>query len=409
MYLAHMKILHTADWHIGKILHKQSLAEEMQMFLDWLLATLQKEQVDLLLISGDIFDVANPASKDREVYYQFLSKLIQHNIRTIITGGNHDSIAVLNAPSVLLDHMGITVVGGATESITDEVIQIKNQKGKLEAIVAAVPFLRDKDLRKIDPDKKQDRRIAIREGMKKHYQLISDHCEKYSDQVPVIAMGHLYAKGATVSDSERDIGNQSAIQADIFTEVFDYVALGHIHSPQIVAKNKNIRYSGSPIALSFSEKKDEKSVCLIETKGNTIKNITLVPIPKQRKLTLISGQYEEVAKQLASYTTDSKLPDFVELRVKAKIFSHSLIANVEALISEYGDQLDFTILRHSFEFEENSKQVTDFFENNIKIEEMKPVDIFKTKLSAEETLEEDKKQTLISLFEEVLVDIQQNE
>ena len=403
-----MKILHTADWHIGKQLHKQSLSEEMDLFLDWLLGFIKKEKIDLLLISGDIFDVANPASKDREVYYQFLSRLIQLGTRTIITGGNHDSIAVLNAPSVLLGHMGITVIGGAAEEITQEVIEIKNKKGELEAVVAAVPFLRDKDLRRIDPTQTQDRREAIREGMKEHYQVLSDYCKTFKNQVPVIAMGHLYAKGASISESERDIGNQSSINADIFTDVFDYVALGHIHRPQIVAKNEAIRYSGSPIALSFSEKTDEKSIVVLETEKASIKDISIIPIPKQRKLVRFSGDYDKVTEQLATYSSDSDLIDFIELHVKAPSFSHSLISSVEALITDCADQEAFRILKHTFEFEENSKQVTDFFEENINIEEMKPEDIFESKVSSEEQMEEKQKQKLRDLFAEILVEVQQN-
>ncbi len=404
-----MKILHTADWHIGKQLHKQSLSEEMNLFLDWLLVYIKKEKIDLLLISGDIFDVGNPASKDREVYFRLLTRLIQLGTKTIITGGNHDSIAVLNASSVLLDYMGITVIGGAKENILDEVIEVKNKKGELEAVVAAVPFLRDKDLRRIDPNQNQDRREAIREGMKQHYQVLADYCKVHKNKVPLIAMGHLYAKGASVSESERDIGNQSSISADIFTDVFDYVALGHIHRPQIVAKNKAIRYSGSPIALSFSEKKDEKSVVLLETNKSKIKDIQVVSIPKQRKLIRISGNYDKVAEALAEFKSDSNLIDFIELHVKAATFNHGLIANVESLIADYADREDFIILKHSFEFEEKSKEVTDFFEENINIEEMKPEDIFETKLSLEEAMEEEQKQTLKNLFAEVLIEVQQND
>lgn len=403
-----MKILHTADWHIGKQLHKQSLSEEMGLFLDWLLEYIKRENIDLLLISGDIFDVANPASKDREVYFKFLSQLIQLGTRTIITGGNHDSIAVLNAPSVLLGHMGITVIGGAKENITEEVVEITNKNGDLEAVVAAVPFLRDKDLRRIDPSQNQERRVAIREGMRQHYQILSDHCITYQKQVPVIAMGHLYAKGASISESERDIGNQSSINADIFTDVFDYVALGHIHRPQIVANNKNIRYSGSPVALSFSEKSDEKSIVLIETSSDSIKSISIIPIPKQRKLVRLTGDYDKIAEQLAEYQTESTLQDFIELNVKAPTFSHTLISNIEALISDYEDQEKFQILKHTFDFAENSKQVTDFFKDNINIEEMKPEDIFETKLSSDESMDGDKKQKLKELFSEVLIEVQQS-
>jgi len=404
-----MKILHTADWHLGKMLHKQSLAIEMQLFLSWLVNFIKAENIDLLLVSGDVFDVANPSSKDREIYFKFLGQLHQMGIRSIFTGGNHDSIGVLNAPAELLEYMGITIVGGATDPIVNELIEIKNSKGNLQAVVAAVPFLRDKDLRKLDKNTATDRREAIREGMMLHYKILADHCEKYSGKVPIIAMGHLYAKGAVLSESERDIGNQTAISASIFSDIFDYVALGHIHRPQIVAKNDCIRYSGSPIALSFSEKADNKVVMLIETNGAKVVKVKSVPVPKQRMLSRISGDLDSVALKLEDYKSETELPDFIELLIKAPVFSHSLIMDIESLILGYQDQEDFVILKHSFEFAENSKKVNDFFAEGIQIEEMKPMDIFNTKLEVEENINDGKKQQLKELFKEILIDIQQTD
>ena len=404
-----MKILHTADWHLGKMLHKQSLVDEMNAYLDWLLAYIQKEKIDLLLVSGDIFDVANPSSKDRQTYYGFLSQVNNLQVNTIITGGNHDAVSVLNAPSELLSQMGITVIGGAKDPITDEVILVKGKDGDLQAVVAAVPFLRDRDLRNINDEATLDRVEAIREGMKKHYHILAEHCAEYKGKVPVIAMGHLYAKGATISESERDIGNQSSISADIFTDVFDYVALGHIHRPQIVAKNENIRYSGSPIALSFSEKTDQKSMVLIETDKKEIKELTIIPIPKQRSLVRYSGDYDKVMDQLTAHQPSGDLPDFIELIFKADKFSQSLLMNVEELINSYKEETAFQILKHSFDFKEKSKMVTDFYDDQINIDELKPQDIFETKLQLEEMLEDKQKKTLMSLFEEVLIEVEQND
>ena len=97
-----MKILHTADWHIGKILHKHPLEDELFHFFDWLIQLIQTESIDVLLVSGDVFDLANPAVKDRQMYYQFLSRLLGMEIKVIITGGNHDSVGLLNAPQTIL-------------------------------------------------------------------------------------------------------------------------------------------------------------------------------------------------------------------------------------------------------------------------------------------------------------------
>ena len=162
-----MKILHTADWHIGKVLHKQSLQEEHKLFFDWLLKTIEEKEIDLLLISGDIFDLANPAAKDRGLYYNFLSQLVGTDTTVIITGGNHDSIGVLNAPSEVLTRLKIHVIGGATEDPRNELIEIKDDADQLQVVVAAIPYLRDRDLRHNDTTHKQSTRVeAIRAGIK---------------------------------------------------------------------------------------------------------------------------------------------------------------------------------------------------------------------------------------------------
>ena len=153
-----MKVLHTADWHIGKILHKHALKNEIQAFFNWLLDVISQEHVNLLLVSGDIFDLANPSSKDREIYYRFLSRLAATETQIIITGGNHDSINLLDAPKEILQHLSINVIGGAKENIEEELIEIHDAQGKLAAVVAAVPFLRDKDLRNMNTDKKYKNR-----------------------------------------------------------------------------------------------------------------------------------------------------------------------------------------------------------------------------------------------------------
>lgn len=403
-----MKILHTADWHIGKILHKHSLAEEMSLFFDWLIKTIQKENIDLLLVSGDIFDTATPSSKDRAIYYQFLRRLSKTDTKAIITGGNHDSIGVLNAPSEILDVLDIHVVGGAKDPITDEVIELRNKDGELELVVAAVPFLRDRDLRSIEQNVSTDRAEAIRQGMKLHYKILSEHCASYTSNVPVIAMGHLYAKGASVSESERDIGNQSSIPSDIFTDVFDYVALGHIHRPQIVAKNNHIRYSGSPIALSFSEKKDEKVVCLIETVENTIKSVNTISIPKHRALYRISGSYDDVVIGLQSYKNKLALKSFIEIVIKEDQFSPILISNVDALIDEYALSDELEILKNVYEFNKSKNNVNSFFTAGIDIQEVSPIDIFKTKLD-DEFIDDDQKENLIDAFKEILLNLEEEQ
>ena len=256
-----MRILHTADWHLGLRLYKKDLTQEHRLFFDWLINLIRERDIDVLLISGDIFDQGNPANEARVMYFSFLRDLIKYNCKVIITGGNHDSPGVLNAPKDILEMLNVHTIGNVTEDISQMVIEL-HHNNQLKAVVCAIPFIREKDIYDFTVESIFENKVEqVRAGIKNIYSSIGD-LVKDNYQVPILAMGHLYAAGAELSDSERDIqvGNQSAINVEDFTDVFDYIALGHIHRPQFVAGQKHIRYSGSPIALSFSEKMDQKLV-----------------------------------------------------------------------------------------------------------------------------------------------------
>ncbi len=389
-----MKILHTADWHIGKILHKHSLASELGLFFDWMINYIVDEDIDILIVSGDIFDLANPTIKDKEQYYDIVLRLYNTGCRVIITGGNHDSVGELNAPKEILSAINITVVGGATESITDELIPVKNEKGDIELIVAAVPFLRDRDLRSKEDGTKYDSRVeAIREGIKLHYARLGEICAKEYPNTMAFAMGHLYASGVTVSESEREIhvGNQAAVKSNIFPQHFKYVALGHIHKPQMVDSNPRIRYSGSPIALSFSEKEDIKQVLLIETSAGQVTEITDIIVPQSRELKKITGTLSEVELELKNYKPNYILPSFVEVEVTEKEFSSITLAAIEELVLSYNENEKFKILKHKTVFENKQLDTANLFTEGTSIEELKPIDVFHKRLDSEDIDEASRK------------------
>jgi exonuclease SbcD len=279
--------LHTADWHIGKQLHKIDLHEDMDLFFKWLITYIDENKIDVLLMSGDLFDHANPSQTALTQYYLFLKQLLLLKCKVIITGGNHDSPYVLNAPKDLLGILDIKVIGGAPENISDIFIECANENQKI--IIAAVPFLRDKDIRNSLPGESyQDKIDLIRQGIKNYFNKINHYYNEHYKGLPYLVMAHLYAQGATISDSEREIqiGNQAGIEASIFGNEPHYVALGHIHKPQVVGSN-HIRYSGSPIQLSFSEKEDQKELVLIEI-NDSIFTINTVQLPQFRKLIAIN-------------------------------------------------------------------------------------------------------------------------
>ena len=341
-----MKILHTADWHLGKRLHKQDLIEEHQLFFEWLIKTIKEREIDVLLISGDVFDLSNPPTEARTLYYWFLRQMIEQKCKIIITGGNHDSASMLNAPKDILSLLDVVVVGGATANIEEEIIDLG------EVIICAVPYLRDMDIRQaVEKEEVNGRVEAVRSGIKNHYDLLAAYCRENHTTTPVIAMGHLYAQGSLTSESEREIqiGNLAAFGESDFSETFDYVALGHIHRPQLVGGKKHIRYSGSPIALSFSEKNDWKIVIELEITSGKIERIEEISVPKFRVLKRISGDFIKVKSLLTDFLHDSILKAFLEVEVLEELYNPLLIKELNEIMSEFDDDRA-CILKHKIKF-----------------------------------------------------------
>ena len=325
-----MKILHTADWHLGKKLEQCERTEEHQDFLHWLIEKLSAACIDVLIIAGDIFDTGTPSNTALELYYKFLRQVKNTCCReVVIIGGNHDSISTLNAPKELLKYFNVHIVGGVPEVFTDQIIPVKNSSGDLELVVCAVPFLRDKDIRlSISGETSEERESRIKQGICNHYNQFKEHIAAYKTQnIPVIATGHLFAAGSSTSESEKEIhvGNLGQVCGDQFPEEFVYVALGHIHRPQIVNKMNHIRYSGSPIPLSFSEHDDKKQVLILEFTDGELMGIEEHEVPCCRKLIRVKGSLDIIkSKILQLEDQHKKYPLWVEVQVETESYIHDL-------------------------------------------------------------------------------------
>lgn len=375
-----MKILHTADWHLGQKFLFYERETEHARALNWLLETIENEKIDLLVVAGDIFDIGNPPNYARKLYYQFLTKLQNTSCRhAIIIGGNHDSPAMLEAPKELLESLNVYVIGAATSDLEDEVIVLKNPENKIEAVVAAVPFLRDRDLRNsLAGESSAERITRIKEGIYQHYAQVAEIAKRYESlNVPVIATGHLYAKGAQSSEKQDNIyiGNIENIEAEQFPELFDYVALGHLHRAQIVGGMDHIRYSGSVIPLSFSEIQDKKAVNVIHFKLKKIEQIQVIPIPVFRELVTVKGSYEEVQKKLdklALKFEKNELPAWVEVVID----SEKLVPNLDNLLNDYVRDMNLELLkirtnRQFFSLDNQTEQLD--------LDDLDPLDVFRKK------------------------------
>ncbi|MCC3307849.1 exonuclease SbcCD subunit D C-terminal domain-containing protein [Psychrobacter sanguinis] len=273
-----LTILHTSDWHLGRRLYGQMRYDEFQAFLNWLTETIEAQKVDVLIVAGDIFDTMTPSNRAQSLYYQFLGTVSSlYCEHVVIVSGNHDSPTFLDAPANVLKFLNVHVIGTACENIEDEVLVLKDKNNQPQCVIAAVPYLRDRDVRSSQAGESgQDKDANVLTGINQHYDKVAEIAkakqsqliEQHNYYVPIIATGHLFTAGGrtTEDDGVRDlyVGSLGKVSVDMFDKCFDYVALGHLHVPQKVGNCEHIRYSGSPIAMGFGEARQQKQVLLIQ-------------------------------------------------------------------------------------------------------------------------------------------------
>lgn len=342
-----MRVLHTADWHLGQhFLTGQERLTEQRAFLDWLLATVQAQEVEALVLAGDVFDTTSPSHAAQELYYDFLVRMQGTCCRDIVVvGGNHDSPTLLNASRRLLRALRIHVVGGAPADPAEQIISLAGSGPGL--VVCAVPFLRDRDLRlSIAGETPDERQFRIRESIAGHYLALSEHdlVRRLREQdVPVLATGHLYAAGGEAREgAERDvhIGGLGVVGAEHFPVAFDYVALGHLHRPQVVGGREHIRYSGSPVPLSFTEADDKQQVLLLDFAGAGPPQITALPVPVTRRLQRFHGELDEVEAAIIAYDNSAfTLVAWADVLVRSDEPSAEVQRRVQAALKERRDQV----------------------------------------------------------------------
>lgn len=327
-----MRILHTADWHLGQTFYSFERASEHRVFLDWMASILKERDTDLLLIAGDVFDSPNPSAESQRMFYSFLTRVTTENpsLKVIITAGNHDSAARLEAPNPLLHSFNTNVSG---------IVHYKNDEIDYERMIIpvdentcclAVPYLRHNDLPTAE---------SYSEGIAKFYsELYNIAKQRYST---IIAMGHLQASGAEVSIGDNSehaiIGGMEGIDASFANDGIAYFALGHLHRAQRVSGRENVRYSGAPLPMSFAERNNRQSVteAVIENGKTTIEKlffdtpVKLLSIPDSPK------PLDEVLPLLESLkpgeiTTTSP---FLEIRILVTEYDPAIRAKIEEALA----------------------------------------------------------------------------
>lgn len=322
-----MNFLHTADWHLGQTFYQYDRYEEHQHFLDTLLQILETENTEVLLISGDVFDTANPSVTATKQFYHFLHQATERfpHLQIIAIAGNHDSPVRLEMPLPLLENTQVHLIGHIKRTAERDIdykqlILPLYSKSEIVAYCLAVPFLRLGDTPKTDDFSDYSKGIAT------FYQEITEIALAIANGKPLIAMGHLHALGAEISEedtAERPIiGGMESISPSSFPKALKYVALGHIHKAQFLG-DAHIRYAGSPIPLSFSEKHYTHQVVSFSIENGQVQGIKPIPLPIHTPLLSVPERAlppEEVLHLLTALpeaTNESPAP-YLEVKVLLK-------------------------------------------------------------------------------------------
>ncbi len=409
-----MRLIHTSDWHLGQTLHTFERGYEHQCFLDWLLGTLVTENADILLISGDAFDNANPSAASQRQFYRFLQQAKNRvpHLNIVIIAGNHDSPGRLEAPVPLLESMDAFVIGfmprlsDGSIDLNRLVIPLKNRGGEIAAWCLAIPFLRPGDVPRVeDRPEGCDPYMA---GITLLYQQALEHALsiRQSGQA-IIALGHCHMVGGEVSqDSERPIviGGTEALSATMFDANITYAALGHLHLAQAVGKQPHIRYCGSPIPMSFAEVAYPHQVLRVDLVSETACEITSLPIPRAVELLRIPKKpapLAEVLTELAALEFQDDLAPqqypYLEVRIRLDEPEPGLRAQIEAVLE--GKPLRLAKIETSFSASKNPQAETEAL---AELEQLQPDAIFarlyQQKFSADAPTE------LMAAFTELMLD-----
>ena len=275
-----MRLIHTSDWHLGRSFHRVGLLSAQARYLDHLVEVVRSEGVDVVLVSGDVYDRALPSPDTVELLSDAVTRLIDAGAAVVLSSGNHDSAIRLGFASELLARAGLHI-RTSLESVGTPVL-VK------DTAIYPVPYL--------EPSLAADR---IGADERTHAGVLKAamhrvHADAKTRSGASVVMSHAFVTGGATSESERDIsvGGVSAVHPDVFAGA-DYVALGHLHGPQRISET--VRYSGSPIALSFSEAGQSKGSVLVDVSVAALSTES-IPAPVTKSLAILRGNLEELMR-----------------------------------------------------------------------------------------------------------------
>lgn len=407
-YHRRMRLLHTSDWHLGQHFMGRSRQAEHQSLIDWLLVQVQTHAVDAVLIAGDIFDTGAPPSYARELYNQLIVGLHDAGAALLLLAGNHDSVSVLDESRELLAHLGAQVVSSTGDEARHVVtLPLRGPARRPGCIVCALPFIRPRDVQQSQAGQSaQAKQQALQAAIGSTYQRVyaaalqrqQEMLDSLGERLPIIATGHLTTVGASSNESVREIyvGALEAFPTSAFPPVC-YLALGHIHKPQLVGGFDHIRYSGSPLALGFDEARQSKQVLLVDLNADGLQAVTALPVPMFQPMASIAGSLAQmpVLLESASARAHADRPVWLEVTVEEDDYLSDLTARVQAM----AESLPVEILRIKRRRGQAAAQLSGQARESL--DELTPLDVFARRL-AQEHLDPPLQSALTERYQRVL-------
>ena len=405
-----MRILHTSDWHFGQFFLGHSRQAEHEKLITWLVEQARAHAVDAVLIAGDIFDTGAPPSYARELYYRLILALRDADIGLTLLAGNHDSVAVLEESRHLLTALNTTVIPSVQSDPNEQIRVLNTRDGKPGVIVCAIPFIRPRDvLQSVAGQSAQEKQVSLQEAIQAHYRALHALAEQKRVELgvhlPIIATGHLTTVGASASESVREIyvGALEAFPTAAFPAA-DYIALGHIHRPQKVGGLDHIRYSGSPIALSFDEARQQKEMLLVEVSAKGLESVTPLLIPSFQTLLSVKGSLKELEPQIRAAA--ARMPEGATAWLEVVVSADDYLSDLQTRIQKITEALPVEVLRirreRSSAFNALQSQARET------LNDLMPNDVFERRLQGE-TIDDETRSQLFTLYKEVVLRIAEDD
>ena len=389
-------------------MHERDRTEDHKRFLSFLRSLVETERPDALVIAGDVFDVRQPSPAAQRLYYDFIADTARAGLcpAIVVIAGNHDSAQMLAAADQILRRLGVRVIAKASPDIAQEVVTLENADGSCALAIAAVPFMNDAELANFWRSSGENgdgltllQKIA--HGFRAHYAAVIAEAKRQANGAPILAVGHCTVTGSRISDERSERGRQTGGLDERDAAVFagaDYVALGHLHIPQKIGDSGGVRYSGSPLAMSFAEAGQKKFVNIVEFGEHSGEEVRVreIEVPEFTPLRVLEGTQEKIREDLTALVAHSTSTVCVALKVTEGDGEMSSFVNGARALAQ-GSHVDILPIEDLRKRE--TKKAQELW-RSATLEILEPMDVAMLRL-ADEHLDDGELKTYRTMLEEI--------